>query len=645
MRKLLKPNPSEEETTKALKESYFKPESIVTIVKKLDSYDDVNFLVRVVEQKEGKDEDLYLVKVHNGVESNDLVRSMEKNGGDYNKCNMESIIHYQNAIMQHLNVHGISTSKPHLCLASETNDAVPASIHTLPVVSSDHSPQKLVVRLLSWLPGRTMESVKALPIESLAYAGQFLGSLDQKLDLLDAGNFPSTKRYHIWDGKNTLDIREFSKYVTNDKRRQMVESVIDTFEKELIDSKVGNSFRKGIIQGDFNDANIIVDNDLRVSGVIDFGDSVESWKVLEISVALMYAMVGTVKSGRALSSAAAMLRGFYAVYPLTKLEREYLVLLIACRLACSASLGAFSYQQNPENEYLLMHAEPAWLALELLWGHNTERRSSIKTAVNQLFDVACDNASERNGDANIDCSDLNLPDPQIVDLLSIVRVDSKDNQEPSLKRRKITLDVSSSSGSENPIVSFVTGNKKKLEEVKRILANGAELSFTLTNKKVDLPELQGDDPAEIAKEKCALAAKEVGGAVITEDTSLCFTALNNLPGPYIKWFLDKCGNDGLNNMIDFSSDKTGYAQTIVAFCAGPEKDVIVFDGRTKGKIVPPRGALDFGWDPIFEPDEGGGLTYAEMSKEAKDSISHRSRAFSQLRDYFLQEQTNTTKSS
>ena len=72
--------------------------------------------------------------------------------------------------------------------------------------------------------------------------------------------------------------------------------------------------------------------------------------------------------------------------------------------------------------------------------------------------------------------------------------------------------------------------KKKAEEVKRILASGStSFSFKITNKKVDLPELQGD-PVYIAREKAALAAKEVNGAVITEDTSLCFSALNDLPG-------------------------------------------------------------------------------------------------------------------
>ena len=86
--------------------------------------------------------------------------------------------------------------------------------------------------------------------------------------------------------------------------------------------------------------------------------------------------------------------------------------------------------------------------------------------------------------------------------------------------------------SSRPSITFVTGNKKKLEEVQRIL--GASIPFELTNQKIDLPELQGD-PEEIAIEKCKIAAKTVGGAVITEDTSLCFNALSGLPGAYIKW--------------------------------------------------------------------------------------------------------------
>jgi inosine triphosphate pyrophosphatase len=80
-------------------------------------------------------------------------------------------------------------------------------------------------------------------------------------------------------------------------------------------------------------------------------------------------------------------------------------------------------------------------------------------------------------------------------------------------------------------------------------------------------------------------------------------------------------------------DKSAYAQTIVAYCPSPGDKVQTFAGRTDGKIVRPRGSLEFGWDPIFEPTEGLGKTYAEMSKKEKDSISHRSRAFALFQSY------------
>jgi hypothetical protein len=84
-----------------------------------------------------------------------------------------------------------------------------------------------------------------------------------------------------------------------------------------------------------------------------------------------------------------------------------------------------------------------------------------------------------------------------------------------------------------PLITFVTGNKKKLEEVKRILNN---IPYELIDQKIDLPELQGD-PEEIAIEKCKIAATTVKGSVFIEDTSLCFNALSGLPGAYIKWYV------------------------------------------------------------------------------------------------------------
>ncbi|KAH8063574.1 NADH pyrophosphatase [Aureococcus anophagefferens] len=138
--------------------------------------------------------------------------------------------------------------------------------------------------------------------------------------------------------------------------------------------------------------------------------------------------------------------------------------------------------------------------------------------------------------------------------------------------------------SKKPALTFVTGNAKKLEEVTAILNAGTPLPFAIGNRALDLPELQGE-PEDIAREKCVLAAAAAGAP------SLFVRALR-----------------------------------------GPRRAVRLFDGRT-GAIVPASGPTDFGWDPVFEPAESGGLTYAEMDKAAKNAISHRGRALAQLRTW------------
>ena len=69
------------------------------------------------------------------------------------------------------------------------------------------------------------------------------------------------------------------------------------------------------------------------------------------------------------------------------------------------------------------------------------------------------------------------------------------------------------------------------------------LLFQIVSKKIDLPEYQGE-PDDIGEAKVKEAAKVIGGPVIVEDTCLCFNALGGLPGPYIKWFLDKIKHEG-----------------------------------------------------------------------------------------------------
>jgi hypothetical protein len=119
-----------------------------------------------------------------------------------------------------------------------------------------------------------------------------------------------------------------------------------------------------------------------------------------------------------------MLRGYHLICPLSPEERRHLLLLIACRLSCSVTLGAYSYQQNPGNEYLLLHAAPAWNALDLIWGTEVDRRVSMAGVINGLFDQACchpGNGTEGATTKPVDCSDLAFPDPSIPDPLAALR--------------------------------------------------------------------------------------------------------------------------------------------------------------------------------------------------------------------------------
>ncbi|XP_020654176.2 inosine triphosphate pyrophosphatase [Pogona vitticeps] len=190
-------------------------------------------------------------------------------------------------------------------------------------------------------------------------------------------------------------------------------------------------------------------------------------------------------------------------------------------------------------------------------------------------------------------------------------------------------------------VVFVTGNAKKLEEVTQIL--GDSFPYKLVAKKIDLPEYQGE-PDDISVKKCQEAVKQIQGPVIVEDTCLCFKALGGLPGPYIKWFLEKLQPEGLYKLLAGFEDKSAHAVCTFAFSSGnPEDPVKLFKGQTNGQIVNPRGPRDFGWDPCFQP-EGYDQTFAELPKSVKNCISHRYKALKELSNYFVQ-QNNSTKTT
>ena len=106
---------------------------------------------------------------------------------------------------------------------------------------------------------------------------------------------------------------------------------------------------------------------------------------------------------------------------------------------------------------------------------------------------------------------------------------------------------------------------------------------------------------------------QANSPVITEDVALTFDALAPLPGPYVKHFLTALGPQGLPKLLvgfsnsDPDSENGATALCTFAYCPGPGKEVVLFEGKTRGRIVEPRGPRDFGWDCAFEA-EGTGKT-------------------------------------
>jgi non-canonical purine NTP pyrophosphatase (RdgB/HAM1 family) len=173
-------------------------------------------------------------------------------------------------------------------------------------------------------------------------------------------------------------------------------------------------------------------------------------------------------------------------------------------------------------------------------------------------------------------------------------------------------------------IYFLTANKNKFREAREIIPELEQLD-------IELPEIQEIDSRKIIEVKLAEALKNHQGGFIVEDTSLSLKALNGLPGPLIKWFLATIGNDGLWKMAESFADFSAEAKTVIGYAENPA-DVHYFEGAIKGKIVAPRGAANFGWDPIFQP-EGYAETFAEMTLAEKNKISMRRQAFEQLKNY------------
>ena len=185
------------------------------------------------------------------------------------------------------------------------------------------------------------------------------------------------------------------------------------------------------------------------------------------------------------------------------------------------------------------------------------------------------------------------------------------------------------------VVYLASTNIHKYLEAREVMAShGLSLAFL----REEVPELQGDDVAEIAAWGARWAADKWDLPILVEDTGLFIEALNGFPGPYASYVLKTIGLEGILKLLEGVEDRRAYFKTALAFCDGKGVEPVVFTGEAHGTIShEPRGSGGFGYDPIFVPEGGDGRTFAEMSKSEKNTLSHRAKAFKAFAEWFARE--------
>ena len=182
------------------------------------------------------------------------------------------------------------------------------------------------------------------------------------------------------------------------------------------------------------------------------------------------------------------------------------------------------------------------------------------------------------------------------------------------------------------VVYLASTNIHKYLEAREVVAGeGLSLAFL----REDVPELQGEDVAEIAAQGAVWAAEKWDLPILVEDTGLFIEALGGFPGPYASYVLKTIGLDGILKLMDGVANRRAYFKTALAFCDGKGSEPVVFTGEAHGWIgQEARGSGGFGYDPIFLPEGGGGRTFAEMDVAEKNALSHRAKAFKAFCDWY-----------
>lgn len=179
-------------------------------------------------------------------------------------------------------------------------------------------------------------------------------------------------------------------------------------------------------------------------------------------------------------------------------------------------------------------------------------------------------------------------------------------------------------------ILLATNNKGKIKEIKEILNEYEIVSLKDINLDIDVLE-DGETYYDNAYKKAKEIFKITNIPTIADDSGLCIKSLNNFPGVLTHRWMDGTDNDRNNGLIKKVKGKNRECSFICCLVFYDGKKTISVEESLKGKISDtPRGDNGFGFDPIFELENG--KTLAELSNNEKNKISARKKSIESLKE-------------
>jgi Ser/Thr protein kinase RdoA (MazF antagonist) len=225
---------------------------------------------------------------------------------------------------------------------------------------SDAQGRQHYCRVLPFLEGRMWTDFEISKMEMLTNLGTQLAALDKALD---GFSHAGLERALLWNMETTaVELDRYKPLLASDAERALIEHFETGYRKRVL--PLQQQLRRGVIHNDANRGNVIVDDSgTRVTSIIDFGDMIHSWLVLEPAIASAYAMHGQPDP---LACAQALLTGYHRGLALNTAEIDVVFDLVCMRLCMSVCLCAYQQQLEPDNAYLSIDLQKSRDLLEYL---------------------------------------------------------------------------------------------------------------------------------------------------------------------------------------------------------------------------------------------------------------------------------------